>query len=94
MVTIIFGENRQRAFEKILSLYENIPKEEILLIKKSSFFIEIFLKNGDVIKTASANDSSRGLKFNIAYIDKFISQEIIQNVLLPFGKANCQIRYF
>ena len=94
MVTIVFGRNIQKASEKVLSIYENIPKEEILFTKKTSFSTMVFMKNGDVIKSATANDSSRGLKFDEVYIDGLISQGIIQNIILPACKKGCKVYYF
>lgn len=41
------------------------------------------LEDGNTYQIVSASDNSRGHRCNIAFVDKWINQEIIDNIIKP-----------
>ena len=94
MNTIVFGETTKRAIEKILSILEKIPKEQIKEVRKTSFSIIADFINGDTLRTATANESSKGIRFEEVYIDRLIEQNILDFIIFPCCNKNCKIHFF
>lgn len=94
MNIVVFGENTKRSIEKALSILEEIPREQIKEIRKTSFSIVVMLANGDTLRTATANESSRGIRFEEVYIDRLIKQDIIDFIIFPCCNDCCKIHFF
>ena len=94
MNSVIFGINSKRSIEKALSVLEEIPKEQIKEIRKTSFSIVATFINGDTLRTATANESSKGIRFEEVYIDRLIEQDIIDFIIFPHCNTNCKTHFF
>lgn len=94
MNIVIFGENTKRSIEKALSILEEIPKEQIKEVRKTSFSIVADFINGDTLRTATANESSHGMRFEEVYIDSLIKQDIIDFIIFPCCNDCCKIHFF
>lgn len=94
MNIVVFGKNIKRSIEKALSILEEIPKEQIKEIRKNSFSVVVDFINGDTLRTATANESSRGIRFEEVYIDRLIKQDIIDFIIFPCCNDCCKIHFF
>jgi hypothetical protein len=82
---IIYGSTMQRSFNKLQKLLDNMNQDEIKQVKKSSVQTGIFtveLNNGDCYVAVRASDNTRGHRWQYAYIDKNINNDILHNVVL------------
>lgn len=80
---IIYGTTRKRAFDMLEKLLNDMKYGDIADVKKSSYEFVAILKNGDIYKSMCASDSTRGHKWQYAYIDRMISSEILNNIIFP-----------
>lgn len=94
MNIVVFGENTKRSIEKAFSILEEIPKEQIKEVRKTSFSIVVEFINGDTLRTATANESSCGMRFEEVYIDSLIKQDIVDFIIFPQCDTNCKIHFF
>lgn len=94
MNIVVFGENTKRSIEKTLSILEEIPKEQIREVRKTHSFVVGILTNGDIIRSVTANESSRGIRFEEVHIDVLINRNIIDFIILPSCRENCKIHFF
>lgn len=80
---IIFAETKQRGIEKLDSIVKGLNPDDILRYSKSinSAFVE--LKDGTYYKVATASDSSRGNKADKVYVEKYISNDILNCIIKP-----------
>lgn len=83
MTGIIWYNKNPEAAEKKLMRIIGRYQCQISNIKKSRYSIYVVFENGDCWETRPANDSARGCKCNISYIEDTIPQEIINNVIRP-----------
>lgn len=86
---IVFGSTFERAKEKLLQIVENYDKMYIekILIKDNKQEFLCHMNNGDIWEAVVATNGARGRACNIAYIDREISQEIINTVIMPILKS-------
>lgn len=94
MNIIVFGETTKRAIEKALSILEEIPREQIKEVRKTSFSIVVEFIDGSTLRTVTANESSHGMRFEEVYIDSLIKQDIIDFIIFPHCNTNCKIHFF
>ena len=94
MNIVVFGKNSKRSIEKAFSILEEIPKEQIKEIRKTSFSVVVDFINGDTLRTATANESSRGIRFEEVYIDRLIDQDIVDFIIFPCCNDCCKIHFF
>ena len=80
---IVYGTTKERAFYKLEQLLNDMKYGDIADVKKSSCEFVVILKNGDIYKAMCASDSTRGHKWQYAYIDRMISSEILNNIIFP-----------
>lgn len=80
---IVFGSSIQRANDKLQSLLDNMRVGDIKQVRKGYNDFTIQLKNGDVYITKTASESCRGYRWQYAYIDAFINEDLLYNVILP-----------
>jgi len=81
---IVYGSTKEKAFNKLQELLDNINQEDIHKVIKTSPNTGIFtieLKNGDYYKAISANDNARGYRWQYAYIDRNISKVSLDHVV-------------
>lgn len=82
---LVYGKTIDRAIEKLEDILSNIPYGDIHDVKKSRSDMQVLLKNGDLYNVATASESSRGHKWKYAHIDKDISIDIFNRIILPSG---------
>ena len=76
--------------EKLLEIEKqyirmNIHPVQRVINKSTGSWISF--ENGDIWKVVRASDSGRGNSANVSYIDRRISQEVINTIIKPATKA-------
>lgn len=87
---IIWAYLTDDANEKLLQIEEQYARMNIKPMKRiinKSAGSQILFDNGDMWKVVRASDNGRGYSTNISYIDRRISQEIINTIIKPATKA-------
>jgi len=82
---IVYGSTIEKSFNKLQELLDNMNSKDIVKVTKTSLDTGIFtieLNNGDYYKVIRASDNARGYRWQYAYIDKDISQEALDHVVL------------
>jgi hypothetical protein len=78
---VIFGSTKERAFNKWQDILNNMRFGDV---DKVSMADGVFvLTNGDVYKAVTGNDGARGYRCDYAYIDRFMSVDIMDKVIIP-----------
>ena len=89
---IVFGATLDVARDKLNLMsteYEKFWKVEIERIISSRYEYKIIFSNGDIWACMAANNGNCcGRRCNIALIDRNISKEIVDSIILP-----CLVRY-
>ena len=89
MKGMVWAYNTDDAITKLLEIEKDYNKLGIKSIKrvigKSQTYI--VFNNKDIWQVARASDNSRGHATNISYIDRRISQEIINTIIKPATKS-------
>jgi hypothetical protein len=85
MIGIVWGANEQNAKEQLNKIiegyaYVNVPPESI---QESCISKSIVFTNGDIWRAIVAYENARGYRANISYIDRQISQYLIDMVIKP-----------
>ena len=81
MQVVIFGSTKERAFNKWQDILNNMRFGDV---DKVMYDWGVFvLTNGDVYKAVTGNDGARGYRCDYAYIDRFISVDIMNKVIIP-----------
>lgn len=91
MKGIIFcGSSRERGNEKLEEIINKYKLAGIETIKSvySKLGSCAEFENGDVWRVVSANDSARGYKCNVAYVERCIDYDIYRTVIM-----NCLIDF-
>jgi len=83
MKILVYGVTRERARSKLQDLLDNFKHGDVNKVSKGYNDFVVELKNGDIYKTVTANDSSRGHKWDYAYIDNLIDVELTNNIIMP-----------
>ena len=73
------GDNQLLKIEKQYNLFHIETKRKIM--SSSGSWIEF--ENGDVWKVCTHTSSSRGYKYNIAYIERNIPEEVVNQIIKP-----------
>lgn len=89
MNIIIYGITKERAYEKLQTILDNLRYGDVLKVKKSKYEFEVILKDGTRYRAITASDSARGNKWQFAYIDTLIDDEVINNIVFP-SFYNCE----
>lgn len=91
MIGIIYYKSReegQKQFFKIINKYEeyySIKPKSPFGIKVSKSQCAVYFENGDIWKTVQCGNGARGNRWNIAYIERTISQKERQLYIYPYG---------
>lgn len=80
---IIYGSTIEIANAKLQGLLDNMKYGDVLNVMKSFNNFVVTMKNGDVYRAVTTSDSSRGRKWQYAYIDSKIDSQLIDWVVLP-----------
>lgn len=86
---IFYKDLYEKAFEKleeIINNYKNL-NYSIVQYRKSRLNTCVTFSNGDYWQIKIANERSRGLACNIAYIERGIEKSIIDTIIKPALKA-------
>ena len=90
MKGIIWAYESDGANEKLLEIEEQYARMDIKPIRRvisKSAGSWILFDNEDMWRVVRASDSGRGLYTNVSYIDRRISQEVINTIIKPATKA-------
>ena len=82
---IVYGSTTERAFNKLQELLDNMNLKDIRKVTKTSLNTGMFtieLNNGDYYKAIRAGDNVRGCRWQYAYVDKDINQELFDCVVV------------
>lgn len=88
MTGIIFSNKTiQPGVEQLFKMFEYWEKSGDVITKKfsTSDNISIELNHKDLWKVVVPNEKVRGLRCNIALIDKNIPQEIVERIIMPMA---------
>lgn len=80
---IVYGSTRDRAYNKLQDLLDNMKYGKVNRVNKNSFNFTVELKNGDLYIALLAFEGAKGHKWDYAYIDHRIDKEIVNNIILP-----------
>lgn len=80
---VVFGNTKELATRKLEEILNNIQYSKVKDVRKSRFDMRAELHNGDTYQVSSASDSSRGMRFNIAYVDRNITLDFLNQVIRP-----------
>lgn len=80
---IIYGVTKERAFSKLQSLLDEMRHGDVVDVRKSNYEFVVILNNGDVYRAVCASNTARGIKWQYAYIDSVIDEDIMDEVILP-----------
>lgn len=87
---IIWAYESDGAIEKLLEIEEQYARMNIKPIKRvinKSTGSWILFNNDDIWRVVRASDNGRGHSTNVSYIDRRISQEVINTIIKPATKA-------
>lgn len=90
MKGIIWAYESDGANEKLLEIEEQYTRMDIKTIRRvisKSAGSWILFDNDDIWRVVRASDSGRGHCTNVSYIDRRISQEVINTIIKPATKA-------
>ena len=83
---IIFSDNNEKANNKMQTLLEKIPIEKVkAIIKTKEGIREIKLIDGVRYCWLKPSLNCKGVKCTYAYIDKDLSQEILETIIYPIA---------
>lgn len=74
-------------FKKLVESYKKIGIEVINKVNATTNTVSADFTNGDYWLVTKATDGARGRACNIAYIDRMIPDEFIEQVIMPTIKA-------
>lgn len=80
---IIYGATKERAFEKLQDLLDNMKYGDIQKVRKGQYDFIVDLKNGDRYIAIRTSNNGRGYKWQYAYIDRLILEELLNNLVFP-----------
>ena len=86
MKGIIWYSEKDTGLKQFKDICKKYTRLNIACVQKyQTFSMQFFaeFENGDVWRAVPAIDQSRGHACNIAYIDKNISQEVVNKVIMP-----------
>lgn len=80
---VVFGSTKELATRRLEEILNDIQYGKVKDVRKSRFDMRAELHNGDTYQISSASDSSRGMRFNIAYVDRNITLGFLNEVIRP-----------
>jgi hypothetical protein len=78
---IVYGASFDRACHKLQIMLEDMRYGDVEEVKRNKDIFTVRLKNGDYYKALGASDNARGHRWQYAFIDRLISEEILNNVV-------------
>lgn len=82
---VVYGKTIDNAREKLENILDSMIYGDVYNVKELREYMEVQMKNGDLYTTAIGGESSRGHKWNYAYIDRDIDTSTINEFILPSG---------
>jgi len=80
---IVYGSTKERAYEQLQSMLDNMRYGDVKQVKKSRNEFTIELYSGDRYRALIATDNARGYRWQYAFIDRLISKEMLNNIVIP-----------
>lgn len=83
MKGVVWGSTFARAKEEIENIEDNYKRyntADLVQKRVNRNSIELIYDNGDMWRSATATESSRGIKCNISYIDHTIATDFIDTI--------------
>jgi hypothetical protein len=80
---VVVAQTIDRAREYLKYLVGEIQYKYIYKVTDSKYEMIVEMKNGDIYQTIPASQSSRGHRFNKAYVEEGVDQEIIDCIIRP-----------
>lgn len=81
---IFYGSNIENAIQKLLEVrseYERLKINSRQIIAKD--YARVEFENGDVWKVCQASGASRGEGCNIAFIERYINEDVVRQIIMP-----------
>lgn len=78
---VVFGSTFERASNKLQEMLNEMKYGEVEMVRKGKNEFTISLVNGDRYIIVGMGDSARGYRWQYAYIDKQIPQEILHSMV-------------
>ena len=80
---IVYSSTRDRAYNKLQDLLDNMKYGEVNRVNKNSFNFTVELKNGDLYIALLTFEGAKGYKWDYAYIDYLIDRKILYDIIFP-----------
>lgn len=89
MTGIVFGNTFERAEIQLNKIAQDYKMCHIFIeqLRKRNNSLEIIFDNGDIWRARAASESIRGIRCNVAYIDKTIPLKFANEVIKPLISA-------
>jgi hypothetical protein len=79
---IVYGKDFKTASNKLDAIFETvIDKSTIVAKHKCKYDYAILLRNGDRYTALQVSDSTRGYKWQYAYIDRNIDRDVLNDII-------------
>lgn len=78
---IIYGSTKERAYEKLDQILNDMRYGDVKRVRKSDIHFSVELKNGDCYLALATTDNARGHRWQYAFVDRLISEEMLDNVV-------------
>jgi hypothetical protein len=89
----VFGKTKKEAEKFLIQLVNNMKFGDVESVIQASR-TEVILKNGSRYIALTASDCSRGYRFEKAYVQKGIDQELLNFIIRPYFSGEENIEYF
>ena len=82
---IWYNDDYSKGLEQLKTIIDNYERMKIPVTKNhfSKYGAYAVFENGDIWKVAGANDSSRGNRCNISYIERNIDYDVYRTIIAP-----------
>lgn len=85
MIGIVWGSTQGKAIKKLEGIRKDYLFEHLNIVRVGRDFFEA--ENGDIWRAIVANESARGYRCNISYIDELIPNEVRNDLIAPATSA-------
>lgn len=85
MIGIVWGNTQGKAIKKLEEIRKDYLLVHLNIVRVGRDFFET--ENGDIWRAVTVNDSARGYRCNISYIDELIPIEIRNGLIAHATKA-------
>jgi hypothetical protein len=95
--TVVFGNTRERAYQKLDEIIKEIDKNNIKSIRKGLSIYQVILFNGESYEAISTSMNARGFRCGKAYVDMNIPIKLIKYIIEPclrWSRSENPIIYF